>query len=196
MTARVRSVRCLNVVYLLCCLFWHSPGACWGDNAGEQRELTLLLKVLNLPEASFLPVAGIGQPGIQERRGVPLPVPKAGDVARFVFGIALGVQHSCHKPGPRLQASVAPQLQGTECRGWGVWKGFGSGFCLPSSLTSPGPWKGVGAFHRQQWQPAHRIWPWWGQPAACPRGQPCVPPHSKPSISCYWLQCLFKNNPQ
>lgn len=34
------------------------------DNAAEQHELTLLLKVLYLPEASFFPVAGMWQPEI------------------------------------------------------------------------------------------------------------------------------------
>lgn len=45
MTTRVCSVRCLNVLFICCAV---CSGTAWAhagvDNAGEQRELTLLLK--------------------------------------------------------------------------------------------------------------------------------------------------------
>lgn len=76
-------------------------------------------------------------------------------MAHFIFGSAFGVQHSCNKPGERLQALFSPQLQDTWDGASGKALALDSAFPLPSA----GPLKGVGCFlqallHRQ---PAHRI---------------------------------------
>lgn len=100
---------------------------------------------MHLLEASFLPVRGMWKPGIQEGRGVSLPVPEAGTVAHLcVCGSAFGVSKPNLDKGFSLQLSHSCRA---ECMGWGIWKGLGSEFCLPCSLiSSAGPLKAVWGF--------------------------------------------------